>query len=134
MGNIKSINSLEEQVIDLYTKGYSKKQIAIALELPLYEVQKIFKKDNIKQLVNEILETRELLLKEKQLKILEEVTDQMIEKADGDMTKLLGKNRDILDVIQTTQSLTKEMEKKRLGTNESNIMINVLQQLIEDKD
>ena len=133
---ITKYNLLEEEIIELYTKGITRQDIALKLDVPINIVNRVFNKPNIKEKIAEIVETRELLLKEKQTAVLEEITNKMIEKAKekGDITKLLNQNRDILDVIAVTDKLNKEQEKKRLGTSENNVIINILNQLSGDND
>ena len=137
MGNeVATYNIIEEQVLELYTKGLNRQDIALQLEIPAKIVNRVFNKPNVKEKMAEIIETRELLLKEKHTAILDELTDKMLEKAreEGDLTDLLNKNRDILDVIYATDKLNKELEKKRLGTSDQNVMINILNQLAGDSD
>ena len=137
MGNdLVKYNLLEEEILELYTKGLSRQDIALQLDIPINVVNRVFNKPNVKEKIAEIIETRELLLKEKHTAILDELTDKMLEKAkeEGDLTLLLNKNRDILDVIYTADKLNKELEKKRLGTSEQNVMINILNQLAGDSD
>lgn len=133
---IVKYNLLEEQMIELYTQGLSRQEIALKLDVPIKVVNRTFSKPNIKEKIAEIVELRELMLKEKQTAILEELTDTMVSKAreNGDLTSLLNKNRDILDVIYATDKLNKEQEKKRLGTSDQNVMINILNQLAEDEN
>jgi len=136
MSNIVKFSELEEKILELYTKGYTKEAIAIELELPINEINKVFRKPQIKEKMAEIIELRELLLKEKQLGILETITQEMIQEAieKGDFKSLLNKNRDILDVISLTSQVTKEIEKKRLGTSEQNVIVQILNQLSGDDD
>lgn len=137
MGNeVATYNIIEEQILELYTKGLNRQDIALQLDIPIKVVNRVFNKPNVKEKIAEIIETRELLLKEKHTAILDELTDKMLEKAreEGDLTDLLNKNRDILDVIYATDKLNKELEKKRLGTSDQNVMINILNQLAGDSD
>ena len=136
MSSVTKYNIVEEQIVELYTKGLSRQDIALQLDVPISVVNRTFNKPNIKEKIAEVIELRELMLKEKQTAILEEITDKMVEKAkeEGDITSLLGKNRDILDVIYATDKLNKEQEKKRLGTSDQNVMINILNQLAGEDD
>ena len=133
---VVTYNIIEEQILELYTKGLNRQDIALQLDIPVKVVNRVFNKPNVKEKIAEIVETRELLLKEKHTAILDELTDKMLEKAreEGDLTDLLNKNRDILDVIYATDKLNKELEKKRLGTSDQNVMINILNQLAGDSD
>lgn len=134
--DVVTYNIIEEQILELYTKGLNRQDIALQLDIPVKVVNRVFNKPNVKEKIAEIVETRELLLKEKHTAILDELTDKMLEKAreEGDLTDLLNKNRDILDVIYATDKLNKELEKKRLGTSDQNVMINILNQLAGDSD
>jgi len=128
MNELVKFTELDEQVLELYTKGYSRKDIAYKLDLPIKAINKVFVKPNIKDKLVEIVEHRELLLKVKQSEILNDLTDELTENAEN-MTDLLGRGRDILDVINTTNAMMKETEKKRLGAGGENVIINVLNQL-----
>jgi orotate phosphoribosyltransferase-like protein len=134
MGRIVSFNELEEKVLELYTKGYSKDLIALELNIPIDEVKKIFRKPKVREKMQEIIEFREVMLKEKHIEILDELTEKMLEASEGDITKLLGKGRDILDIIAVTNQIMKEQEKKRLGTNENNVIVQILNQLSGGSD
>jgi len=134
MSKITKYNIIEEEILTLYTEGYDREAIAHKLDIPVKVVNRVFSKPDVKKKIEEIVETRELLLREKHTKILDELTDEMIKKADGDVTKLIGKGRDILDVIALTDKINKEQERKRLGTSEQNVFINILQQLTGDDD
>ena len=134
MGDIVKYNIIEEEILTLYTEGYDREAIAHKLDIPVKVVNRVFSKPDVKKKIEEIVETRELLLREKHTKILDELTDEMIKKADGDVTKLIGKGRDILDVIALADKINKEQEKKRLGTSDQNVFVNILQQLTKDDD
>jgi len=133
MSNLVKFNELDEKILDLYVKGYKKQDIAVKLEIPIDVVNKVFRKKDVKQKLQELIENREILLKAKHLEILNEITDEMVKEAleNGSLKDLLGKGRDILDVISLTNSVAKEQEKKRLGTSEGNVLINILNQLSE---
>ena len=128
---LTKFSSLDEQVLELYAQNMSRKDIALQLDVPLKSVNKVLRKDGVKAKIEEIIEHRELLLKEKHLEILDEITDEMVENADN-YSDLLGNRKDILDVIQTTSNITKELEKKRMGSNEGNVIVNILNQLSGD--
>lgn len=127
-------NELELKILEMYVSGKNKDTIANELELPIQEVQKVFKRPKVKEKIQELIEMRELMLKEKHLNLLENITEEMFRKAmeSGDFSSILNKGRDILDVIAVTNQVTKEIEKKRLGTGQQNVMINILNQLSEE--
>ena len=127
-------NELELKILEMYVQGKNKDIIAAELEIPVQEVVKVFKKPKVKEKIQELIEMRELLLKEKHLNLLENITDEMLQKAmeSGDFSSILNKGRDILDVIGVTNQVTKEIEKKRLGTGQQNVMINILNQLAQE--
>jgi len=129
-------NIIEEEIVTLYTEGYDREAIAQKLDIPISVVNRVFTKPDIKEKIAEIIEMRELLLREKHTQILDEVTDKMLEKAReaGDISVILNSNRDILDVIALTDKINKEQEKKRLGTSDKNVFVNILQQLTGDDD
>ena len=137
MGNdVAVFNKLEEEILELYSQGKTKEDIANELDIPLNVVRRVFYKPKVREKLTELIEAREVLLKEKHLELLEKLTDEMVQEAmeKGDLKSLLGKGRDILDVISLTNQVTKEMEKKRLNTGEQNILINIMQQLSGDSD
>ena len=128
MSDLVKFTEFDEEVLELYTKGYSRKDIAYRLDVPLKTINKVFNKPNIKSKLEEIVEQRELLLKTKHSEILNEITDSLIESVD-DPKELLNKGRDILDVISITNQIFKETEKKRLGSGGESVIVNILNQL-----
>lgn len=128
MSNIVKFTELDEEILELYTKGYNRKDIAYKLDLPIKTINSVFNKPNIKDKLIDVVEQRELLLKVKQSEILNELTDELVDNAEN-ITDLLGKGRDILDVISVTNNVMKDTEKKRLGQSGENIIVNILNQL-----
>jgi len=118
------ISEFDEKVVELYIKGLDRDTIALELEVPKKEVDKVFKKSNIKQILEEAISNKEVMLKAKNLSILEKLIAEKIESGE-----LLNENRDILDLIYATDKLTKENEKKRLGTSSGNIFIEIMNDL-----
>jgi len=131
---IKPITDIESKVLELYSQGISRKAIAYQLDIPVNSVSSIISKPDNKRRLAEIIEEREIYLKTKHLGILEDITDKMLETAEGDILATVGKNRDILDVMDITNKLTKETEKKRLGTANNNNIINILNSLGGDDE
>jgi hypothetical protein len=137
MGNdVAVFNKLEEEILELYSQGKTKEDIANELDIPLNVVRRVFYKPKVREKLTELIEAREVLLKEKHLELLEKLTDEMVQEAmeKGDLKSLLSKGRDILDVMSLTNTLLKEQEKRRLNTGEQNVIVNILQQLSGDSD
>ena len=131
---LKPITNIEADVLSLYAQGISRKAIAYQLDIPVKSVTTILSKPDNKAKLTELIEEREIYLKSKHLAILEDITDRMLEESEGDVLNTINKNRDILDVMDLTNKLTKETEKKRLGTNTGNNIINILNSLGGDDD
>jgi len=133
MSNI-IITPIEEEVLTLYSQGVSKEDVALRLKLPLYEIRKIFNRPKIKDKIKEMIEYRSMMLRERHLNILEGITEQKLKEAEGDLTSLLGENRDILDIITVADKVTKDREKESLKVQQNNVFINVLEQLSSNID
>ena len=123
------ISEFDEKVIELYIKGKSKEVIASELEVPLKEVKKVFKKPNLSEIVEETIRQKEMLLRSSSLEILEKILYEKVKNGEATAKELLSENRDILDVIDAINKLTKEQEKKRLGTSGGNIFVNIMNDL-----
>ena len=137
MGNdVAVFNKLEEEILKLRVKGYTKEDIANELDIPLNVVRRLFYKPGVKEKLQEINETRALILQDMQLELLEKATLEYMEKINeaGTFDVALNKGRDILDVISLTNQVNRELERKRLNTGEKNLIVNILQQLSGDSD
>ena len=127
---LTTFSAIDEKVLELYAQNMSRKDIALTLDIPLKSVNKVFRKPNVKSKLEEIIEHRELLLKAKHLEILEEITDEMLENSDN-YSDLVSRKKDFLDVVTTTNTISKELEKKRMGQTGGNVIVNILNQLSE---
>jgi len=125
---LSTITEFDEKVVELYVQGKSREVIASTLEVPLKEVTKVLKKDNIKQLMTDIIEQKEVMLKGASISTLENILQAKLASVEG-VDDLLGDNRDVLDIIDAINKTTKEQEKKRLGTSTGNVFVQIMNDL-----
>ena len=126
---LKKITDFDEKVLQLYVSGKNKKIIATELEVPVSEVNKVFKKPNLKELLEQIVEEKELMLRSVSLQTIEKMLYEKLKNGEATVDELLGEKRDVLDIIDTLNKLTKEQEKKRLGTSGQNVFIQIMNDL-----
>ena len=126
--SLSTITEFDEKVVELYIQGKGREVIASTLEVPLKEVTKVLKKDNIKQLMTDIIEQKEVMLKGASIATLEKMLQEKLANAE-DVDDLLSSNRDVLDIIDAINKTTKEQEKKRLGTSTGNVFVQIMNDL-----
>ena len=126
---LQKITDFDEKVLKLYVSGKDKKVIATELEVPISEVNKVFKKPNLKELLEQIVEEKELMLRSVSLQTIEKMLYEKLKNGEATVDELLGEKRDVLDIIDTLNKLTKEQEKKRLGTSGQNVFVQIMNDL-----
>jgi len=126
---VQKITDFDERVLKLYVSGKDKKVIATELEVPISEVNKVFKKSNLKELLEQIVEEKELMLRSVSLQTIEKMLYEKLKNGEATVDELLSEKRDVLDIIDTLNKLTKEQEKKRLGTSGQSVFVQIMNDL-----
>ena len=126
---VQKITDFDERVLKLYVSGKDKKVIATELEVPISEVNKVFKKSNLKELLEQIVEEKELILRSVSLQTIEKMLYEKLKNGEATVDELLSEKRDVLDIIDTLNKLTKEQEKKRLGTSGQSVFVQIMNDL-----
>ena len=125
------LNVLERNICELYASSKTKKEISLALGVPMVVVNKTLKKKGVPQFLSELILAQNMAQKAGRVRILNRIADDMIEEIEeGEGTFAGATSKDLVDIIKTLDDIMKEKEKADLGTNKDTTYINILNNMM----
>lgn len=130
---LKPLSVLEQKVVSMYADGITIKDIAMELGLTSTNIRAILNKPKVKEVANDVILNTGLALKAEKLRLIEQIVNDKLKKAEEEGKSLadLVPHKDIVDLIKTMDDLTKEIEKKELGTDNQNVYIQLLNNIMD---
>jgi len=136
---LKPLTKIEQEIVSMYSEGISVKDIAIELGVNTPVVKRILNKPEVRQITNDLIMNYGNTLKAEKLRLLGSIVDDKLKEMeeqvdeDGNKTGRLADitNKDIVDLLQIMDSMQKEEEKAKLGTNTNNTYIQLLNNIME---
>lgn len=125
----KPMTVLESDIAEYYSMGDSSTLIASKLGITASTVRNTLAKPHIRDFVSELVSASYLAKKEGRLRIINKIIDAKIEKieeAGGDFSTATKK--DVVDLLQISDVMLKEQEKKDLGVSD-NVYLNIINQV-----
>ena len=130
---LKPLSVLEQKVVSMYADGITIKDIAMELGLTSTNIRAILNKPKVKEVANDVIINTGLALKAEKLRLIEQIVNDKLKKAEEEGKSLadLVPHKDVVDLIKTMDDLTKEIEKKELGTDNQNVYIQLLNNIMD---
>jgi len=132
MDKLQTITPLTEKVVELYSRGVKKKDIAFELGMTTVEVTRFLAKPEIQILVNDIIKTTGNAIVAKNLGLIEDIIEAKLEriKNTDDKTMADATSKDIVDLMSIVSNMT--IAKERLETEQdSNTYIQILNGILK---
>ena len=127
------LSAIEAEIVENHMMGKSNREVALALGVETKVVTGILNRDDVRQYLSVAQPEFELARKDRMLSLMNRVIDDRIKKIeedeDADFSGLSRK--DTVDIILAMDGIQKEAEKAKLGSNQNNVYINLVNQLMD---
>jgi len=136
---LKPLTTIEQTVVSLYSEGVGVKDIAIEIGVNVPAVRRILNKPEIRKVTNDLIMDYGNALKAEKIRLLSGIINDKIQEVeeqvdeDGNKTGRLSQltNKDVVDLLSTMDGMQKEQEKADLGSNNNNVYVQLLNNIMD---